>query len=268
MTSDKNTVCAELESWYSRTNGQYLLEKARQNLENLLDTAFGYHILQLGITRCHPLFEHSPINHRIYSAQRAGDAIGLVAKSEELPLESDSIDILIAHHSLEFEANPHQVLREMQRVLAPQGRLIIIGFNPYSAFGGVAYLRGLAPKSPWHHHHAVASHRVTDWLRLLGCEVQQSTYLYSIPPLGGGRLRDAMVRCDGWFTAHNIPLGGLYMLHAVKQVTGLNRPRRRLMPAGERLIGLAVPKPSSAPSPVPATQPPAIHVSRNGDVAA
>ena len=64
--------------------------------------------------------------------------------------------------------------------------------------------------------------------------------------------------------------GGIGIIHynmenkrQVKQVARVSRPRRRLLPAGQRLIGLAVPKPSVAPSPAPS-----IHTPRNGDVAA
>jgi SAM-dependent methyltransferase len=253
----------ELESWYSSGNGQYLLQHVRQSLESSLDTAFGYHILQLGVSREQSLLECSSINHRMYAAQHVGGAVGLVAHSEELPLESDSIDILIAHHTLEFDSNPHQALREMQRVLAPQGHMVIIGFNPYSAFGTAAALKGLSRRSAWHQHHPVGRHRLTDWLHLLGCEVQACSYLYAVPPLGGGKLREYMIRCDRWLNTHNVPIGGLYVLHAIKQVTGANRPRRRLLSSGERLMGLAVPKPTTAPSPTPS-----IHLPANGDVAA
>ena len=270
MTKAGNDIFAELESWYSRKNGQYLLDNIREHLENSLATAFGYHILQLGVTRQHPLFDDSPINHRIYAAQRTGDAIGLVARCDELPLESDSIDILIAHHSLEFVADPHQSLREMQRVLAPQGHLMIIGFNPYSAFGAAAYLKGLSRQSPWRNHHAVGSHRLTDWLRLLGCEVQNCSYLYALPPRGVGKLRGLMTDCDRWLMGHNVPLGGLYVLHAVKQVTGLNRPRNRLLATRERLIGLTTTKPAVAPSPAPSvhSRTSIIRQPKKGDVAA
>jgi SAM-dependent methyltransferase len=262
MRTDNSDILLQLEAWYARNNGRYLVENIRNSLETTLDTAFGYHVLQLGVTRQHPLFEHSHINHRVYAAEKSGSAIGLVTQSDELPLESDSIDILIAHHSLEFAENPHQVLREMQRVLAPQGQLIIIGFNPYSAFGSMAYIKGLSRSSVWHHHHPVSAHRVTDWLHLLGCEVQQRNYLYAVPPQGVGKVRDLMIRCDNWFEAHNAPVGGLYILHAVKQTLGMNRLRRRLLASGERLIGLAVPKPRGVPSPAPS-----VH-KKKGEVAA
>lgn len=245
-------ILTELESWYARDSGQYLLASTRQRLRERLDTSFGYHILQLGSSRGHSLLESSPINHRVYIGERMGEGINLVAQADELPLESDSIDLVIAHHSLEFSANPHQVLREIQRVLTPQGQLFIIGFNPYSLLGINTWLRGLGRKSLWHQHQPVSENRVTDWLHLLGCEVQDRTRLCSIPPAGSGAMRRWLASADAWCNRHNLPSGGLYILHAIKQVSAIHRPRRQLRLGREGLIGL-VPKPATAPTPSPTT---------------
>ena len=249
MNSEFSDILTELESWYGRDNGRYLLECTGQTLQGLLDTTFGYHILQLGITRGQPLFDGSPINHRIYASSRSGEAVGLVCDPEDLPLESDSVDAVIAHHSLEFAAHPHQVLRELQRVLRSQGQLLVIGFNPFSLTGANHYARGLSRRSLWHRHRPVSERRLTDWLHLLGCEVQGSHRLYSLPPLGGARLRRWLTRGDQWANRHNLPVGGLYVLQAIKQQPALHRRRRSLRLASEGLIGLAVPKPKTAPTP-------------------
>ncbi len=251
MATLSKDIYTELDSWYSRKNGEYLLGSLNQNIEKSLETAFGYHLLQLGVTHHHALFHRTNINHRIYGAERPGDQVGLIVNNGELPLESDSIDVLIAHHSLEFEDDPHQALREMHRVLAPQGHLIIIGFNRYSAVGASTFLKGRSSKSSWHHHQPVNPHRASDWLRLMGCEVQDCQHLYSVPPIGGNRLRNWMIRCDSWLGEHNIPVGGLYIMHAINHVPRLNRPRRRLLQARRRLIGLAVPTTSVGNSSTP-----------------
>ncbi len=252
MKTEFTDISTELESWYAREHGQYLLTAIRKALTDILDTAFGYHLLQLGITHTHPLFAASPINHCIYCTSRGGDGIGLVAEPDELPLDGDSIDTVIAHHSLEFADNPHQVLREIQRVLTPQGQLFIIGFNPFSLCGAGHALRALSQHSLWHRQHAMSERRVSDWLHLLGCEVLDIHRLYLLPPFGGGRIRTWSMRLDDWAAGHNLPGGGLYIVHAVKQVSALNRPRVVTRSPRERLMGLAVPKPGAVPSPTPA----------------
>ncbi|MCB1732462.1 MAG: class I SAM-dependent methyltransferase [Halieaceae bacterium] len=250
MTGECIDILTELESWYARDSGQHLLRASEAAVADILDTAFGYHLLQIGCTRGHPMFRNSPINHRIYVAERGGEGINLLAAADELPLESDSIDTVIAHHSLDFAANPHQVLREIQRVLTPQGQLLVIGINPYSLLGVNTILRGLDRRSLWHWHSPVSQSRLTDWLHLLGCEVEHCTRVGMVPVAGGQTLRRWLGRADAWGTRHNLAVGGLYILHAVKHVPALRRPRRQWRLRRERLFGL-LPRPAPAPSPTP-----------------
>ena len=256
----------ELESWYTRDKGQYLLATTREAVDEVLDTAFGYHLLQTGCTRGHALFSNSPINHRIYAAEKMGAGINLLALADELPLESDSVDTVIAHHTLDFADNPHQVLREIQRVLTPQGQLLLIGFNPHSLRGIGARLHGLSRKSLWHRHAGVSENRLTDWLHLLGCEVQDCTRLGAVPLLGRGAMRRWLMRLDNWSNRHNLPGGSVYILHAIKQVSAVHRPRRQWQLRRQRLMGL-VPKPAPAPTPAPyrPTRGGAASQQRNGD---
>ena len=54
---------------------------------------------------------------------------------EQLPFDSRSVDIMLLPHTLEFSDDPHQVLREVSRVLTPEGHAVILGFNPFSLWG-------------------------------------------------------------------------------------------------------------------------------------
>lgn len=247
MQSKCSDILAELESWYARDTVHYLLDMEHDAAHEMLATSFGYHILQLGMAGARPLSQSSPISHRIYCAEREADGVDLVAPVDELPLESDSVDTVIVHHCLEFAQRPHQVLREAQRVLTPQGELLVIGYNPYSLYGGYTRLRGLFRHPLWQHHRPVGENRLKDWLHLLGCEVMETRYLYNVPPAGSGRLRRWLTQADTWAARHNLPGGGVYMVHATKQVVGLTGQRR--LRKGRRLIGL-VPNPAPAPNAV------------------
>ncbi|WP_167854771.1 class I SAM-dependent methyltransferase [Mangrovimicrobium sediminis] len=254
MANQFTDISAILETWYQGERGSYLLAQLQAELDRRLETAFGYHMLQLGPLDCGPLFGECRIRHRIFAGEQAGADIGLLCERGELPLESDSIDVIIAHHALEFVENPHQVLRELQRVLVPQGQLLITGWNPHSLVGLGSALRGLHRRSPWRAHRPVSPHRLTDWLNLLGCDAEHCSYLYNLPPLGTGRLRQWMEKGDQWCATHGLPTGGLYLMHAVKQVPAHKRPRSVRRRAG-KLIGLAVPGPAAQPSPAPAARP-------------
>ncbi|QFU75971.1 class I SAM-dependent methyltransferase [Halioglobus maricola] len=252
MSQQFSEIFNELESWYGSEPGQLVLDKIRTRVNHHLDTAFGYHILQLGPVRDESLISDGRIHHHIYAGPRAGGTAGMLCDAGELPLASDSVDVIVAHHSLEFSTNPHQVLRELQRVLTPQGHLLIVGFNPLSFRGLGLLAKRLGRYSPWRRHHPVSQNRLYDWLRLVGCDPDSSSFLHTVPGIGGGRLRSLLERFDSWCGRHSLPLGGVYVVHAIKQQPGLTESRLGLRSRGEKLMGLAVPKPAPRPSPAPA----------------
>ena len=244
-----NDILTELESWYRTPLGQSLYRGLQDQLEPLLETTFGYHLVQVGCSREQPLFCSSRIRHQLYIAEAPGARIGLQARADELPLESDSVDVLIAHHSLEFTEDPHAVLRELHRVLTPQGHLLLVGFNPWSLLALNHHLRAAAGNPLWRARRAVSRGRLLDWLRLLGCEAQGSDFLLPLPVASGeGRLARLARRGNRWSEAHQLPFGSLYLVHAIKQVAGRVRPLRlaRTRPA---LMGIKVGKPAPTPTP-------------------
>lgn len=249
-------ISRALESWYERHQGHELCDSFRARLQPVLDLAFGYHILQLGPLPARNLIANSPINHRILAAASAsgaasesvpqdsppgaGGAPTMLCHGDELPLESDSMDMIVAFHALEFDQRPHGCLREMQRVLRPHGHLIIVGFNPNSLLGLALYLRRVRRRGLWRHHRPVSLRRLSDWLRLLDCELETADHLYPVPLLGRGRLRRAVESIDTWAMRHALPGGGLYIAHAIKQIPGARRPSPLRLPARKPRAGLAL----------------------------
>ena len=101
----------------------------------------------------------------------------VLGKIDEFPISSESVDIVIMPHTLEFELDQHQVLREVERVLKPEGQLLLLGFNPRSIYGLLHYMPGQRTKLPWCGHFLRRS-RIIDWLRLLRFETEASTEFY------------------------------------------------------------------------------------------
>jgi SAM-dependent methyltransferase len=240
-------ISGRLEDWYARDSGEALCLSLRQRLQPLLDRSFGYHVLQLGPLPGRSLIDDSPINHRVFISSSDLPAASLRCHADELPIESDSVDMLVAFHALEFEEHPHASLREMHRVLRPHGHLVIIGFNPYSLLGLSQYLRGFRQDSLWQHHKPVSPHRLIDWLHLVDCQLEDMHYLYPLPLFGSGRLRRGIGRFDEWALRHQLPGGGVYLAHAVKHIVAV-RPRLRRHRVSRALAGLAVAgRPQAAP---------------------
>jgi SAM-dependent methyltransferase len=248
-------ICSRLETWYAGPRGQYLLEQEEALTSQLLDAVFGYHQLQIGVTRNQPLALDSHLGHKIYANLAEGGRVGLVSGPDCLPFADDSIDVVVLHHALEFAAKPHALLREAHRVLAPQGHIIVLGFNPASLFGAITRVAGWFPGRLWSDSHHIGTRRLKDWLNLLGTEVQSVRHCFATPPAGGERLFRLLSRTDSLAMRYQLPLGGVYAVFAQKKVTTLTPTRIRWRkPVGSRLIGLSVPKPVASP--------------REGDVAA
>lgn len=94
---------------------------------------------------------------------------------ERLPIKSAVVDQVVMPFVLEFSRDPHQVLREVNRVLVDDGYLFISGFNPLSP----AVLSGWLPRNrrraPWSGRY-FSAYRVKDWLSLLGYEIVEHNY--------------------------------------------------------------------------------------------
>jgi SAM-dependent methyltransferase len=248
MNSDSSDIYRQLECWFDNPAGQYLLEREREMANRMLEQVFGYHLLQLGVTRQDRLALDSTLNHTIVAAESGPGDAGLLTRADSLPFANDSIDVAVLHHSMDFAGDPHQLLREVQRVVAAQGHIIIIGFNPWSLFGIGTALRRLHPGNFWRGAAHMNVVRLRDWLHLLGSETRAVEYTYTTPPVGRGRLHRWLAGCDRFCTRHNWPLGGVYVLHAQKQVVPLTPLRLRWNAGvGGRLIGLGVAKPVPSP---------------------
>jgi SAM-dependent methyltransferase len=160
----------------------------------------------------------SRITHR-WRAAPAGD-VDIFCDLRQLPFDSNSIDLVILPHLLEFHPNPHQMLREVERVLIPEGRVVIIGFNPFSLWGLRRRLPRCPQVYPWNGDY-LSVPRVKDWLALLGLEPNRGHFGAYIPPCTQSkwirRWHWMEPAGDRWWPV----AGGLYLLAAIKRVHGM-----------------------------------------------
>jgi len=240
-----NQLTPAIMHWFDSPLGQELIEVELGLLEQVLPTLFGYHLLQLGVDSRKPMFGASPVPHRILlgpSLELGMDKRSIVASNSELPVQSDSIDVVLLHHALDFAESPHQVLREAARVLRPGGHMVILGFNPASFWGIARYLRR-RKQVPWSGHF-IRHGRLQDWLGLLELTEVRSRSGFYMPPFESVRRRQ---RC-GWLhtLARRAPAhsGAVLLIVARKDVPGMTPLR---MPWRRKLISLPViePKPTA-----------------------
>jgi SAM-dependent methyltransferase len=221
--------------------GRYALAWEQQHLNAGVADIFGYHALQLGLPEIDALRENRmPL--RFCASDRLLDAsldsqdaehtkVTVINRFEELPFATASIDLVVMPHILEFAHEPHQVLREVDRVLVPEGHVVITGFNPASLWGlrqGMVRL-GTVPYLP-RSGQFIALPRLKDWLKLLSFEVNRGRFGCYVPWARSdkwlARWRFIEKAGDRWWPV----LGSVYLLTAIKRVRGM----RMIGPAWKR----------------------------------
>ena len=221
-----------IRNWYLSDSATSVKQGIRALLDEVLPTSFGYHLCEMADFEFESFAQSSKINHCFQFSPR-GLVVGAV---EQLPFESESIDVIIALHSLDTAEYPHQVLREIQRVLTPQGQLFLVGFNPVSIQG----LLRMVPSMVGHRiHPRISVNRLDDWFQLLGFERAGTRYLGHFANGASYKLlQEFLTRCSQWLEDHRMPAGRLYCVRAIKQVSALHRPQLWKHKPRLRVIGL------------------------------
>jgi SAM-dependent methyltransferase len=207
-----------------------LLAWEQQQADALLADVFGYHAVQLGWPALQAL-RSNRMPHRWLA--RAEFELSLpeprpdgqprphvCLDSRAWPWPADSLDLIVLPHALDRSADPHACLREVERVLIPEGQVLITGLNPWS-FWGVqhAYQQRKPPPEDGLPTQLIGYRRLRDWLRLLGFEVQISRFNGWVPALGSERWMQRLqwmeTLGERWWPI----FGGVYLLLATKRVT-------------------------------------------------
>lgn len=212
-------------AWLEKPLGRRLLKTERAELERILPGLFGYHLVQLGAVRKGTdLLSSSRIWHQVVletGTWSEAQPPSLLSRADTLPFASATVDGMVLPHVLEYEANPHQVLREIQRVLVPYGTLVVLGFNPWSLWGLWRLFLWRRGQVPWCGRFYSLT-RLRDWLALLGFETVELRYFLFRPPLQHPRLMRRLRFLEGvgqrWWPF----LAGGYLVVAKKQVMRLN----------------------------------------------
>ena len=251
--SEKSIIA--LDDWLQTPAGAYVHAWEQACLDELTADIFGFNAVQIGMPQINALAANRMPNKWQAATRTSSDAplqlaggaggkqIAVALDFAELPFASQSLDLVVLPHVLEFAAEPHQVLREVERVLIPEGHVIICGFNPASLWG----VRQGIGRITRNHYLPVAGEfismpRMKDWLKLLNLRVGESHLGCYAPPVRTAKWlnRFAFMESAGqrWWPY----LGAVYMVHAVKRVKGMT------------MVGPAWNKKSaSAPQAVPAT---------------
>ena len=204
--------------WLTTPLGQYLAASESTWFDRMAADIFGYRAMQFEL----PQIRCLQMNRMPWRATAGlSPGVQLRCALEQLPLAEQSLDLIALPHVLDFVQDPHAVLREAARVLMPEGRLLITGFNPWTLWGLRRFKPGeAAAGAPWQGN-ALSLPRLKDWLALLGLETLRGEFLcYSLPLQRDswlGKTRFLELAGDRWWPA----AGGVYCLEVVKRVRGM-----------------------------------------------
>lgn len=273
----------DLVAWLATPPGRYLLAWEQDRLDRAVVDLFGFHALQLGLPQLDALrANRMPHQWLALDAESPGAAavpaatdgtaeppslpraVALHCDFDALPFPNQSLDLVVLPHTLEWARDPHLTLAEVERVLMPEGRVAILGFNPAGLWGLRQRLgrlrRGLGGTAPLYLPRApdlIHYWRLRDWLRLLSFEVEGGRFGCYRPALHTERWLERWAWMDRvgdrWWPV----LGSVYFLLAVKRVrgmrlVGLARRRRSPAPASAAVVTQRQPTLQAATPPGPA----------------
>ena len=234
-------VQRELSNWYHSPLGQQFAEAEKALLDQVLPTLFGYHLIQIGQYCDVALLQASKVSH--CSIMHTTNQVTISSMTDSrlsgqphaLPFASDSVDVVVLNHILEFSLHPHHVLREVERILVPEGHVVMMLFNPWSLWSIHRLLLRWRKSAPWCGQ-SISATRGKDWLALLGFEISESQGYFFRPAFQHTSLMDRL----GWVESLGQRLwpifGGGYMLVAKKKTETLTPIRPRWASRGRRVV--------------------------------
>lgn len=225
------------DAWLASPPGQYMLRWEQAQFDRTVANIFGYHALQLGMPGLDALRENriplatqlldestSPNGNANADAHEIGNSSRqtVLCRFDELPFASQSVDLVAMPHALEFSHDAHEVLREVSRILMPEGQVVLSGFNPYSLWGMRQGMRrlGARPFMP-RDGQFIGFQRLKDWLKLLGFDIIRGRFGCYAPPNRTDRWLQRMAFMekagDRWWPI----FGAIYSITAVKRVRAI-----------------------------------------------
>ncbi len=244
-----------LQDFFQTPQGRYLMDWEREQLDRVVADIFGFHALQLGLpaldalktnrmphrwlasnTGNTPESEHKPdviatdgstAPRTGQSALAAGQRVDLACDFSALPFPANSLDLVVLPHTLELDVDPHATLREVERVLVPEGKVVICGVNPASLWGlrqrrAHLYRRfGVGQLYLPREGEFIGYWRMRDWLRLLSFEVESGRFGCYRPAVESEPMLERFAWMDQAGARWWPIFGAVYFLVAVKRVRAM-----------------------------------------------
>lgn len=227
----------QLARWFKTPIGKIFQQAELPLVGEMLSKNFRKEVLQIDWVgwekECHQHMRFSHFTVIDSQSNDKGEYAQLIGNAQEMPIETHSVDIVILPHSLEFQEDPHQVLREVNRILRPEGIVLLLGFNPWAIWHLPRFLPRAKNKTPWNGRF-ISRSRVIDWLKLLNFSIDKNQGYCFFPLVHYQPSHQAKIILESiaaWFPV----MPAAYFLVGVKRVTG-STPIFHLRDIKERFI--------------------------------
>ena len=237
MTEDKENVA----EWFDVPPGSYLRHEEVSRISRILPKLFGYHIIQLGDAGSTDFLAASNIAHQVKvrfpSFSSCSTDCSVIGDEKSMAIASDSVDVVLMPHVLEFVDNPHKLLREVERILIGEGHLLMTCLNPWSLWGLWRAMLFWREEKPWNGH-MYSFTRIRDWLSLLDFELVEYHRLFYRPPLRSSAMMQRLAFVEKFGKWFGPIFCGSYVILAKKRVISLTpvkttwHKRRKLIASG------------------------------------
>ncbi|WP_133545250.1 class I SAM-dependent methyltransferase [Mesocricetibacter intestinalis] len=165
-------------SWHQLPQGEAYCNAITDYFAPWLAKISGYQLVKIGGLSAEISCD-LPLRHQIILCPELSpalielngqDAVSVLqARLDNLPFIENSVNACLLANGLNFYHDPHQLLREITRVLDEEGYLFISLFNPCSPLLFKRRL-GLPEQRKFEFRHYII-YRLIDWLELLGFEI-------------------------------------------------------------------------------------------------
>jgi SAM-dependent methyltransferase len=165
-------------AWYQTPRGRLLQELEAKYLQQAIQVSCKQTVVQVGGLNWENEFIDCSLYEKFiiidYKSLGWHEALKIQAKAFALPLQTASVDLVILPHILEFDEYRFQTIREVERILKPEGEIIILSFNPWNLWLRYQFILEKKWSDSWHAYF-ISRSRIIDWLKLLNFEVKLSS---------------------------------------------------------------------------------------------
>jgi SAM-dependent methyltransferase len=220
------------------------IQKRWQDAKGQRVLGLGYPTPYLGLFRdnCERCIAFMPAAQGVLKWPTARATLSTLVEERALPLPDAAVDRILLVHSLEMSDDPEALLREVWRVLAPSGRLLAVVPNRRGVWART-------DATPFGHGRPFSRSQISELLRRTWFTPIAWSEALFVPPLEQGWLLRSAPAWERIGGAVSLPLAGVHVVEATKQVVrpiSAKRERIRLIPSLE---------PSLVPSPMQADDP-------------